>query len=119
MNEPKKGWRESDAGKFYEKNKVPILVCAAIVLALSFSGENTGGGGGGGGGGGASEPIPLVQGDSDSTTPNGGGSPSIDDWREEQKRRDIQHDKVIEVIREEQTCSNGKVIPASDSCPDE
>ena len=36
MNEPNKGWRESDAGKFFEKHKVPILVGAAIVLALSF-----------------------------------------------------------------------------------
>ena len=36
MNEPNKGWRESDAGKFFEKHKVPILVGAAIVLALSW-----------------------------------------------------------------------------------
>ena len=108
MNEPNKGWRESDAGKFFETHKVPILVGAAIVLALSFSGSERGGQGG--------EPIPIVQ---DGPGGSGGAPMSNDEWQADQDRRQRQHDKFIETIREEQTCSNGKVIPASDTCPDE
>jgi hypothetical protein len=107
MNEPKQGWRE-----IYEKNKVVILICAAVGIALSFAG-----------GSGDDTPVVIVGGDVSSSgnpTSETGTGPTIDEWRKDQDRKDKRHDEFVDsVIREEQTCSNGKVVSIHDTCPDE
>ena len=135
MTDPKKDWRETDAGQFFQKNKVVIIACAAIALALSFaSGDGTsgtngdpGGGGSGGGvqadggygssGGRSGESIPI---DGGTSGGDGSGGMTQEEWQRGQDREENRVDTFIEeVIREEQTCPNGDVISAHSTCPSE
>jgi len=135
LTDPKKDWRETDAGRFFQKNKVVIIACAAIALALNFAGGDgtsgtnghPGGGGSGGGvqadggygssGGGSGGSIPI-----DGGISGGGGSGGMtqEEWQRGQDREKNSVDGFIaEMIREEQTCPNGDVIAAHSTCPSE
>ena len=105
MSDPKTDW-----GEFYRKNKVAILIGAGVVIALSLaSGDGSTGGGG-------DRPV-VIAGD---TIPSGDSGRSVEDWQRDQDRQQEQHEEFVEsVIREEQTCSNGKVISIHETCPEE
>ena len=112
MDDPGKGWRNSDSGRFFEKHKIPILCGAALIVGLSF--------GGSGGANTDAPPAPIVIADPNVGSPDQAPGFDLEEWRLKEKRQEEQHDVFVDsVIREEQTCGNGKKISIHDTCPEE
>ena len=132
MTNPKKDWRETDAGRFFQKNKVVILCCAAVGVAFAYAGGDESTDPGGGVVVQADNPIQSVDGGwvpqpgttsggvfnpvSDPST--GSGGTRTENWPGEKSQERIHKDR-IETIREEQTCPNGIVISIHSDCPSE
>lgn len=107
-----------DIEVFVKKHKIALAIGAIILAMLAMSdgggtqmtgGGDSGGpvydGGGGGGGGGSGGPV--YGGGGGSSAPvydGGGGGVDMDQWREDQRRGDIEQRERIDSIREVERC---------------